>query len=181
MTKGGQRIVVVGTSGAGKTTFAQAIAQKLAIPHVELDALHWEPNWTEAPLDVFRSRIVAALAGECWVVDGNYSKVRPLVWKRADTIVWLDYSIWVVSIRLLRRTLRRSLWQEKLWSGNRETIQKSFFSPDSILLWMLQTYRRNRRKYPLLFQQPEYAHLKIVHLRSPRQSDRWLEEIEHPG
>jgi hypothetical protein len=46
---------------------------------------------------------------------------------------------------------------------------------------MLRTYRRNRRKYPLLFQQPEYAHLKIVHLRSPRQADRWLEEIEHPG
>lgn len=57
----GQRISVVGTSGSGKTTLARQISQRLSIPHVELDALHWEPNWTEAPLDIFRKRVEQSL------------------------------------------------------------------------------------------------------------------------
>src|SRR5436305_799712 len=46
-----QRLVVVGTSGSGKTTLAREIARRRALPHVELDALHWGPNWTEPPVE----------------------------------------------------------------------------------------------------------------------------------
>jgi hypothetical protein len=95
-------------------------------------------------------------------------------WSRADTVVFLDYSFWLIMGRLLRRTLQRSLKQEELWNGNREDIRKSFFSQESILLWMLQTYQRNRKKYPLLFQRPEYAHLSVVHLQSPEMAEEWL-------
>lgn len=177
----GQRIAIVGSSGSGKTTLAESIAHALQIPHVELDALHWEPNWTEAPDDVFRSRLAAALSGDCWVTDGNYSRWRSEIWSRADTIVWLDYPFFVVANRLIWRTLRRSLWQEELWSGNRESLQKAFFSRDSILLWMLQTYDKHRRQYPLLFAQPEFAHLNTVQLRSPQQADQLLKAIAQPA
>jgi adenylate kinase family enzyme len=170
----GQRISIVGTSGSGKTTLAKNISQQLQIPHIELDALHWEPNWTEATDQVFRDRISAALKGDRWVVDGNYSKVRDLVWSRADTVVFLDYPFLTVLGQLLRRTLRRSLKQEELWNGNRESIRKSFFNQDSILVWMLKTYFKNRRKYPALLQQPEYKHLSFVHLRSPNMTEQWL-------
>jgi adenylate kinase family enzyme len=170
----GRRISVVGTTGSGKTTLALQAAQRLQIPHIELDALHWEPNWTAVSDRVFRARVAEALSGDRWIVDGNYSKVRDIVWSRADTVVFLDYSFWVVMKRLLRRTLRRSLKREELWNGNRENIQKSFFSQESIVLWMLQTYQRNRKKYPVLFQQPEYAHLSVVHLQSPQMADEWL-------
>jgi adenylate kinase family enzyme len=132
----GRRISVVGTSGSGKTTLARQISQRLAIPHVELDALHHEPDWQEAPTDVFRKRVEQSLSSDSWVVDGNYSKVRDIVWSRADTVVWLDYSLPVIMTRLLRRTLRRVVAQEELWSGNRETWQQTF-SRDSILLWAL--------------------------------------------
>jgi adenylate kinase family enzyme len=172
----GQRISVVGTSGSGKTTLASQISQCLAIPHVELDALHWEPNWTEAPTDVFRKRTEQALSGNHWVVDGNYSKVRHIVWSRADTVVWLDYTLPVIMGRLVQRTWRRVVMQEELWSGNRETLQQTF-SRDSILLWALQTYRQNRKNYPLLFTQPEFAHLKVVHLRSPKTTRTWLSSL----
>jgi adenylate kinase family enzyme len=170
----GQRIAIVGTTGSGKTTLARSIAQSLQLPHVELDALHWEPNWTTAPLPIFRSRVSEALQGNRWVVDGNYSVVRDIVWARADTVVFLDYSFWVILRRLMRRTLERSLKQEELWSGNRESLQKSFFSQDSIVLWMLKTYQRNRQKYPLLFERAEYTHLSIVHLKSPQMSQEWV-------
>lgn len=123
---------------------------------------------------VFQDRVAEALTGDHWVVDGNYSGVRDIVWSKANTVVFLDYSFWLVMRRLLRRTLRRSLKQEELWNCNREDIWKSFFTQESILLWMLQTYQRNRNKYPVLFQQPEYAHLSVVHLQSPQMTDEWL-------
>lgn len=172
----GRRISLVGTSGSGKTTLARQISQHLAIPHVELDALHHEPNWQEAPIHVFRKRVERSLSSDSWVVDGNYSQVRDMVWSRADTVVWLDYTLSVIMTRLLQRTIRRVVTQEELWSGNRETWRQTF-SRDSILLWTLQTYRQNRQKYPVLFAQPEYAHLKIVHLRSPKTTQAWLSSV----
>ena len=171
------RIAIVGTSGSGKTTLARQTSQQLAIPHVELDALHWEPNWTEAADDVFRSRVAEALKGESWVVDGNYSKIRPLVWSRADTIVWLDYAFPIVVGRILQRTIRRVVLQEDCCNGNRETFQKAFLSRDSMIVWAVQTYQKNRKRYLSLFQQPEFAHLKKVRVTSPGMAQRWLEEV----
>jgi adenylate kinase family enzyme len=173
-----QRISVVGTTGSGKTTLARQISVRLAIPHVELDYLHWEPNWVEVPNDVMGERVSQVLSGNSWVVDGNYSIVRDIVWGRADTVVWLDYSWLVVMSRLLRRTLSRVVTQQEVCNGNRETWQKSFLSGDSVLLWALQTYGKNRQKYPLLFQESEYAHLTIVHLQSPSAAQKWLSSLD---
>ncbi|MDY6875165.1 MAG: adenylate kinase [Chloroflexota bacterium] len=176
----GQRLVVIGTSGSGKTTTAGQIAQRLEIPHVELDALHWEPDWTPVPLDVFRERTAQALSGDVWVVDGNYSKVRDIVWSLASTVVWLDYALPVIMWQLVRRTLRRILTREELWGGNHESWRMALFSRESILLWALQTYRRRRREYPMLFNRPEYAHLTVVHLHSPQDTRAWLLGLTMP-
>lgn len=171
-----RRVAVVGTSGAGKTTLARALAARLAVPHVELDALHWEPGWTAAEPEVFTARLEAALAGDGWVADGNYSHARPIVWGRADTLVWLDYAWAVVLGRLLRRTAVRSWRREELWNGNREDLRLAF-SRESIVLWMLRTWGRNRRRYGKLSADPEWGHLAVVRLRSPRAADRWLASL----
>jgi len=170
----GQRISVIGTSGSGKTTVAGQIARRLGIPHVELDALYWETDWTPTPLDVFRERVSQALSGDAWAVDGNYSKVRDLIWSRADTVVWLNYWLPVIMWQLVWRTLRRGLTQEELWGGNQESLTRALFSRESILLWALQTYRRRRREYPVLLSQSEHAHLAVAHLRSPRAARDWV-------
>ena len=81
--------------------------ERLGIPYIELDALHWEPNWTEAPDEVMRERVRSAISGEAWVVDGNYSAIRDLVWARADTVVWLDLPLPTILARYARRTIRR--------------------------------------------------------------------------
>lgn len=174
-----RRIIVIGTTGSGKTTTARAIAARLGIPHVELDALNWGSNWTEAPREIFRQRVTEAVAGDTWVVDGNYSKSRDIVWPRADTVVWLDLSLWVILWRLFRRTIARTLTREELWSGNRERLRTAFLSRDSIFVWALQTYGRRRRSYPLLLSRPEHAHLTIVRLRSPRAASSWLSALDH--
>jgi adenylate kinase family enzyme len=173
----GHRIVVVGTTGSGKTTLAGELAQQLEVQHVELDALHWEPNWAEAPIEIFRERVAHAVSGEAWVTDGNYSAVRDIVWSHADTIVWLDYSLPTILYRLTRRTFRRVFTREELWSGNKERMWVQFLSHDSIFLWALKTYRRRRREYPKLLSAPGYTHLHLVHLYSSRQARRFFRSL----
>ncbi len=170
-----RRINVVGTSAVGKTRMAAALASLLGVPHVELDALHWEPNWTEAPDEIFRERVSTAIAGDEWVVDGNYSKARDLVWDRAEAVVWLDLPLRTILWRWLRRTSRRVARREELWSGNRERLSTQLFSRESLLWWILSTYRRRRREYPvLLAARPE---LVAVRLRSARDAERWLARV----
>lgn len=175
--QGVRRLVVVGTTGSGKTTLARRLAGLLGAPHIELDALSWEPDWKPAVPDVFRQRVQKALAADSWVVDGNYRAVRDLVWPRAGVIVWLDYPLPVILWRLLTRTLRRVSTQEELWSGNRERLRTAFFSRDSLFVWALTTYRRRRQEYSRIFQEPQYRHLLVVRLRSPEQTRAWLKGL----
>lgn len=173
-----RRVAIVGSTGSGKTTLARTLARLYGVQHIELDALHWGPNWTETPGHIFRERVDAATASESWVTDGNYSSVREMLWDRAGTIVWLDYPLWLVYARLIPRTFRRVVRRERLWNGNRERLWEQFFSRDSLLLWALTTYRRRRREYTALLRRPEYAHLHVLRFRTPRQTERWLQRCQ---
>ncbi len=168
------RVAVVGTTGSGKTTMGERLAAILGCPHIELDSLFWSPGWREADRVVFRERVSQALAGESWTVDGNYRQVRDIIWTRADTVVWLDYPLPVVMGRLVLRTFQRASSRELLWGTNRENLWEHFFSRKSLFLWALQTHGKHRREYPGFFAMPQYAHLKLVHLSSPREADDWL-------
>lgn len=174
LTKTCQRIVVIGASGSGKTTFAAQIACQLGYPHIELDAIHWLPGWQEAPWDEIRTQVEQLTDNETWVCDGNYSRLRDILWTRADTIVWLNFPFLFVFWRLLKRTLRRSFGNVELWNGNRETVRISFFSRDSILLWLLQSFPQHMREYPQLLAQPEHAHLKVLRFHRSREAQAWL-------
>ncbi len=174
------RISVIGTSGSGKTTFAGKLARILRLPHVELDSLNWESNWTVAPKDVFRSRVREAVKANRWVVDGNYKDVRDLIWEHADTIVWLDFSFRVTLGRILRRTFYRLATGVECCNGNRESFGK-VFSRDSIIIWVLQTYKRRRAEYPLLLADMKQRGTQTIRLQSPRDADRWLARLASAG
>jgi adenylate kinase family enzyme len=173
------RIAIIGVTGSGKTTLAARLSLALNIPNVELDALHWQPNWVMSELSTFRGQVAQALSGPAWVVDGNYSKVRDLIWPRANTLVWLDYPLSVILLQLTRRTFERVFTRVELWNGNRETFRGAFFSRDSLFLWALQTYQRHRIEYTRLLSQPEYAHLQVVHLHSRKDTRRWISQVEN--
>lgn len=173
-----ERIAVVGVTGSGKTTLAGTLAQRFTVTHVELDSLYWGPGWTEAPREVFRERVAHALSGPAWVVDGNYGQARDLVWSRATALVWLDYGWPVIFWRLARRTFQRVAAREELWNGNRENWREALFSRDSIFLWALKSRPKHQRDYPMLLSRPEYSHLRVVRLRSPRVTERWLADVQ---
>jgi adenylate kinase family enzyme len=172
-----RRLSVIGTTGSGKTTLARKIAACLNISHIELDAIHWGPNWEPLDLDEFRAQISLALEGHDWVIDGNYSKVRDIVWSRADTVVWLDYGLPRVLYQLLQRTLHRVITRQVLWNENREHFHSQFLSRDSLFLWAVKTYPKQREIYPRLFMKPEYNHLHIVRLHSPKATEKWLQKM----
>ncbi len=172
-----KRVAVVGVTGVGKTTFAARLSERLDLPHIELDALYWQPGWTPSEHAAFRARIALETARDAWIIDGNYSATRELVWSAADTLVWLNYPLLLILQRLFRRTLSGGLRREMLWGTNRERLWSQFYSPSSIFLWALQTYLRYRREFPRLLQGPEYAHLSRFEFHSPEQANDWLAAV----
>jgi len=171
------RVVVVGCSGSGKSTFARALAVALDAPWVHLDALYWAPQWQPRPEAEFLRLADEATAGPTWVVDGNYRRVRPIVWPRATIIVWLNFGFPRVFGRVLARTVRRALTGEVLFSGNRESLRKSFLSRDSILWWTITQFRRYRREYAALMHEGGAAHAAWHELRTPREADALLRTL----
>jgi adenylate kinase family enzyme len=174
-----KRMVVVGTTSSGKSTLAKRLADQFALSFIELDALHWEPNWHEAPDDVFRRRVDETTHAERWVVAGNYHVVRDIIWPRAEAVIWLDYSFPRVFWQLTARTFRRGVLQEEFVNGNREKLWWHFklWSEESLYHWLFKTYWRRKREYPLLFAEPENVHLKIIQLKSPKETNEWLEAV----
>ena len=172
-----RRVSVVGTTGSGKTIFARDLACALDAERIELDMLYWGPNWTERPIEIFMRETDAATARERWVADGNYSKVRPIVWRRADTLVWLDYPFPFVLFRLLRRIFYRSFAGEEILNGNYESLRIHFLSRQSLLVWAIKTHWKHRRDYLAELASPEYAHLRVLRLRWPREAPHLLDAV----
>ncbi len=173
----GKRIVVVGTTGSGKSTLAAALAAQYAVPYVELDALHWGPNWMHAPARQFRDTVASAIAGDTWVVDGNYSAVRDLIWPRATTFIWLNYPLWLSLVRLFKRSWRRIVTGQQIWGTNVETFRAQFLDTDSLFMWAIKTHRRRRRSYAQLFPELAASGRQTLIFTSPADADRWLREL----
>jgi adenylate kinase family enzyme len=178
-TEIGKRIVVVGTSGVGKSTLSASLSQTLSIPYIELDALFWNENWTGSSDELFTQRVQDALqaAGEAWVVDGNYGLTRSLVWPKADTVIWLDYPLWLIYWRLLQRALKRILSQELVWGKNRETFANQFLAKDSLFVWATTTYKRRRETYLQIMAENAFPHIHFFHFRSPKETEAFLKAI----
>jgi adenylate kinase family enzyme len=170
-----RRVVVIGsTSGNGKTTLARALAERLEVPFVELDALVHGPDWTETPDDALRAQLEPMLGADGWVADGVYQrKLGDLVLESAELVVWLDLPIRVWFPRLVRRTWRRLHRREELWNGNREGFRTALWGRESLFAWAFRSHFRRRREWPTVL-----AGYRVVRLRSPAEVDAWLASVE---
>lgn len=169
------KVFVVGTSGSGKSTFARALSQKIGVVDIELDQLFWKENWTESTPEEFRTKIQKALSeNKGWVMHGNYNKVRDLTWKNTEVLIWLDYPKAIVMYRVIKRSLKRIFTQEELWAGNRESIKKTFFSKQSIILWSWQTYSTRKDQYLKFMQDPDFKHIKVIRFKTPKEAQKFL-------
>ena len=175
-----RRILVAGSTGAGKTTLARALSERLTIPFHEMDALAFAgPGWQEnARLVRDVSRICS---GPCWIFDSlGYPQVRDLLWSRADTIVWLDYTRPVIMRRVLRRSAARTLLRRRIFGGNIETVA-SWFSADHPAWWAWAQYATRRDDIASRCASPRFAPLDVIRLTSPRGARNWLATIGRGG
>jgi adenylate kinase family enzyme len=173
-----KRVVVMGGSCSGKTTVSGRLGAALGVPHIELDALHHDAGWQEAPAELLQARVRAALdaAADGWVVDGNYgAKLGALVLERADTAVLLDPPYFRTFGRSVRRTIGRTIRREELWNGNREQI-RHVVTRYWIPWWVLTNHRRHAREVPARV--AEQPHLELVVLRSDDEVERWIQSIQ---
>jgi hypothetical protein len=162
--------IIASASGNGKTTLGRALAERLHVRFVELDALVHGPNWTETPDADLRAQLAPIVAEPAWVIDGTYQrKIGNLVLDAADTIVWLDLPMHVWFPRLVVRTARRYTGREQLWNGNRETLRGVFWGKESLFGYALRSHFRRRREFP-----SRLAGYPVVRLRTPGEVDAFL-------
>lgn len=171
-----RRVLVAGTSGAGKTSLAARLGQALELPHVEIDALFHGPGWT--PLHTFTSEVETFSAQPSWVTEWQYGSVRALLAERADLLVWLDLPRARVMRQVITRTVSRRLRRQELWNGNIEPpLWTVFTDPEHIVRWAWTTHATSAERVAALAEQrPD---LMIVRLQSWREVQHWLHGAVH--
>lgn len=175
------RIIVLGTTSSGKSTLSKRLADLLDLELIELDVLHYEPNWKVVPDEIFLSQVETAIKAKRWIVAGSYHIARDLIWSKADLAIWLDYPLWWILWKLTSRTFTRWWTQELIWGTNRENlwVHLKFWSTDSLFHWLLKTYGRRKREYPMLLALPQYKHIAIIRFKHPGETDEWLQTISN--
>ena len=170
-----KRIIIAGPVGAGKSTLGRILSKILLFPIIDLDSINWLPDWKVRSHEDLRRIVSEKAQAERWIVCGNYFQLRELTWKKADTVIWLDYSFKRCFWRCLKRAIRLIYTKQKVCGGNVETFSR-LFSRSSVLLY-LKKYGRLRNRYIDLMRSADYEHLKFVRLGSPKETEIWLKRL----
>ena len=169
-----RRVVIIGTSGSGKSTSGERLAKALGSAFIELDELYWAPNWQPKPTADFLALVRQAAAAERWVAAGNYSGARNELWPRASAVVWLNFGLPLVLRRLIRRTASRVLSREALWHGNRESFVRTLFTKESVVWYAVKTHHRRKREFAALRASDRFPHLHWYEFTQPSQFEHYL-------
>ncbi len=148
------------------------------MPYTELDAIFHQPGWTPLDGEQFRRRVAAIASSDRWVIDGNYSAVQPLVWERADTVIWMDLPRRTAMRRLIWRTIRRVAGRTELWNGNMERWRNllTWDEQESVISWAWHHYYPTyRQRYTAAARDPRYAHLTFNRITTRAEARQFLE------
>ncbi|MET7700471.1 adenylate kinase [Streptomyces sp. NPDC005485] len=171
-----ERILVVGATGAGKSTLARTLSGRLGLVYHEMDALYFSgPDW--AVNQQLTKDVSQLVAGPHWVIDSIGSpEVRDLMWERADTVIWLDYAKRVVMPRVLRRSVRRTVTREVIFGGNRETW-RGWLSREHPVRWSWSQHAGRRREVGRRTVDPRFNPLVTLHFRHPDDTAAWVRSL----
>lgn len=174
-----KRIQIVGPSGSGKTTLGVEISKKLNLPHIEMDLLFWLPEWKEKPKKQYMKDVKHAIAGDAWVLCGNYfDRTEGLTLQKADTIIWLHYPKRIYLTRMTQRTVKRLITREKLWGHSRERALDFFFRPKKSLFWITVRLHNKEgdRRYAEKLQKYNFTG-EVLEFTSPKETAAWLSTL----
>jgi adenylate kinase family enzyme len=142
------------------------LSAALAIPHIELDALHWADDWQALPVRTFRERVLAAARSDSWILDGNYKLARDLLWHRATHVVWLDPSLPRALLQTARRSLRRCITRERLWATQNVETFALLVSRDSPIAWTWRSHRALRLEFASLAERASASGIEVTRLQT---------------
>jgi adenylate kinase family enzyme len=167
-----QRVLVMGSSGSGKSTFARRLSDITGIPIVSIDALFWKPGWVESERDEFRRRMTEAAQQPCWIMDGNYTKsAGELRRQRADTIIWFDLPRSTCMRGVLTRIVKSyGKVRPEMAEGCPEKIDLEFFR----YVW---SYRRQQRPALLAYFAGLRADQLLLCFTDRTQADAYLKDL----
>jgi len=164
------RILVIGSPGAGKTTFSLTLAERLSLPVVHLDRLFWRDGWQNVSREEFDRQLADAMAGPAWIIDGNYSRTLPVRLKEADTVIFLDYPTVTCLLGVLTRVIRnRGISRPDMGGNCPERLDPEF-------LRYVRDFRKKQR--PQLQALLAGAQDKRIHvLKSRRAAKKFLQNL----
>jgi adenylate kinase family enzyme len=166
-----QRVLVIGPCGAGKSTAAAELGRLLDLPVHHLDRLHWREGWVESSREELVETLAPIIAGERWLIDGNYGGTMGERLERADTVLYLDYPTWLCLWRAFGRIRRfRGASRPDMAPGCPERFDPAFF-------WYILTFRRGpRRRTEARLKGHEHKVRRFAH---PRDLRRWMDGLGH--
>lgn len=161
------RVLVIGPCGSGKSTLARELAPRMGLPLIHMDQLGWQPGWVETEKAELHARIAGAVAGERWLIEGNYGSTLPARLERADTVIYLDFPIRLCLWRLIRRIVtHRGRSRPDMPEGCPERFDLAFF-------WYVLNWNSGPRLRTEAHIAPHAA--KVIRLPSPRTLAQWRE------
>jgi adenylate kinase family enzyme len=164
-----KRIIVIGSSGAGKSHFSQRLGELLGIDVLHIDKIYWQPGWIEPDKAEWAERLKTFLAGESWIIDGNYSGTIEMRLAACDTAIFLDLPRLLCVWRVIWRTITfHRDTRPDMAVGCDERFDLKF------LLWIWQYPKRSRPKIDRLLHEVEGSK-NVVRLRSRKEIEEFLE------
>ncbi len=171
----GNRIVVTGLAGAGKSTFSRALSAKTGLPLIHLDLHFWKPGWVAPSDDEWREKQQSLLAGDVWIADGNYQDTLELRLERADTVVFLDTPWWTCARRAFVRGIRRPPGAV-MPDGCEDSVRQRLRDEWGIV-WKVWRRRHSDREQELTIVSQYGRHVALHMLRSKESIREFLEGL----
>ena len=166
-----RKVLVVGSGGAGKSTFARRLGALLDIEVVHLDSLYWQAGWVETPKDVWAEMVAGAVRRDAWIMDGNYSGTFDIRIEACDTLIFLDMPRLTCLRRVLQRFIRyRGRTRPDMTEGCAEQLNWEF------ILW-IWNYPKKQRVKVLELMREHAAGKRMIRLRSPAEAERYLAAV----
>lgn len=170
-----RRVLVIGSGGSGKSTFATRLGELLHLEVHHLDKFFWRPGWVETPRDEWAKTVTELIDRDSWIMDGNYSGTLDLRIQKCDTIVFLDLSRWLCLWRIMWRVLQyRKERRPDMAAGCPEKLDPEF------VRWVWNYPRESKPKVMKLL--AEHSESKqIVWLRSRAEVKNFLATLGNPS
>ena len=166
-----KRILVIGTSGSGKSTLAKRLSERLQLPFFPSDNFYWELDWKIASPDKVHQKVKDVISKDAWILDGNFDDQHEFVWKQAECIIWLDYSLLTILKQILSRNLNWVLTRQSTWSGNKMTMQRAI----SGIRHAVKSYSLKKEIYPRLL--TDLTGVTIFRFCSKQETEMWLQGL----